>query len=64
MTQPCYVQLPEIDFPPGGEGITALFSLPLNDPSRSHPSFANTSLEETWTPCLLELAMAECRHWR
>lgn len=52
-------QLPEMYFSPGGADITALFSFPLNDPSGSHPSFVNNSLEEAWTPCLLELAMAQ-----
>lgn len=46
-------------FSPGGAGITALFSFPLDDPSGSHPSFVNNSLEEAWTPCLLELAVAQ-----
>ena len=54
-------QLPEMYFSPGGADITALFSFPLNDPSGSHPSFVNNSLEEAWTPCLLELAVARAK---
>jgi len=46
-------------FSPGGADITALFSFPLNDPSRSYPSSVNNSLEEDWIPCLLELAVAQ-----
>lgn len=52
-------QLPEMYFSPGGADITALFSFPLNDPRGSHPSFVNNSLAEGWTPCRLELAVAQ-----
>lgn len=50
-------QLPEMYFSPGGADITALFSFPLNNPSGSHPSFVNNSLEVARTLCLLELAV-------